>query len=666
MIPRTLANPFIKQQVGHELVPPPGNVPDLHKDVHDQCRRLIQQVRATRYGTSLLVRGEAGSGKSHLITQLRADLADDPGAFVIRIPMHKAYIGQVWRYIRKQFVEELLRKNWCPQHPSLTGFVRIVQNAFPGWSPAGRRGVMGIIGNRSASQDLQEQLELFAGQNEFPYEVRQVLPRLWNSSTATLAADWLRGKSLADEDLGKLGLPASYPNDFEQEQTARDVVTSLCRLAAEKTTLLICFDEIEALLSGDNDTVALRAFTNLATDLIADPGPRLVVTFVRSTTEVALQKHVEHSNVQKMGQSRSAIPPLQWEQVVQLVLARLHADAGCREERLRHSQNQFWPFSEDFLRDLYDRERRDLTPRHVLIACNLEFERLQRGVADKAVLTRATPTDPTEAERVPPRESAEQASAPSSNKEQQPLSPNSKTPERLQDLWDKRRARHLSHLHALSFETVLGNGLRWLARVMDLPFEMSDTKDSRLGDVSLVFRDRDAGKFVGVSFCHHDPHVLWRRLDRLINQSQAAKAHGLLGRLVVVRSTEPKPSDAARERLEKLRRGGAFVHLLPKEQLAELAAFQELQSKSQTGGITDFGKPITGEQFDQWARANLSSSMKELADVIFGIGTRSTNETGKDTPLPAEPVKSQPRQHALFASEEVGGKAGRKSAQRRK
>jgi hypothetical protein len=43
-----------------------------------------------------------------------------------------------------------------------------------------------------------------------------------------------------------------------------------------------------------------------------------------------------------------------------------------------------------------------------------------------------------------------------------------------------------------------------------------------------------------------------------------------------------------------------------------------LQAKSQTGDVTDAGKPITVERFADWAKANLSSSVKELADAVFG------------------------------------------------
>lgn len=573
-------------------------------------------------------------------------MADDPTVIVIRVPLDKAYVGQVWRYVRGQVLAELFAKGWHPQNPDLSGLLMLVQNAFPDWSSSGRRGVLSVFGNKTASQDLTERLELFAQKNEFAYELQQVLPRMWQPDTVALATAWLRGKTLSDDGLRKLGLPTSYPNDFEQEQTARDVVTSLCRLAAGTTTLVVCFDEVEALISGGDDTAALRAFTTLVTDLIAEPGPRVVVTFIRPDTLLTLRKNVEHSNLQKMSQTEAAISPLEWEHVVQLFKARLHADPLCRAERAKQAVEQYWPFNEEYLRELYARERLVLTPRHLIIACRVEFDRLQKDAA-----TPPLPIPPkTTVEPSPGLKPGPTPVAPKPGTGVPPPPKKPESPDLLRQLWDKRRAHHLTHLQALTFDSTMGNGLRWLARITAAPFETSDATDSRIGDVSLVFKPTTpGGKPVGVSFCHQEPQSLWRRLDRLINQAQAAKAHNLLGRLILVRAADPPLSNAASDRVEKIRRGGAVAILIPKEQLADLAAFQELQSKSQTGGITDFGRPIDADRFDTWAKENLTPAVKELADAIFGPAPVSSPPVAVPVPVAppvangkATPVKPEP------------------------
>lgn len=203
-------------------------------------------------------------------------------------------------------------------------------------------------------------------------------------------------------------------------------------------------------------------------------------------------------------------------------------------------------------------------------------------------------------------------------------------------LWEKRRKHHAGRLAAIDFEAVMGNGLRWLATLAAVPLDANPFIDSQLRDVNIVFRP--AGKQTsgtGVSFCHHDPRVLWRRLDRLIGQAQAAKAHGLLGRLVVLRPAELGTTPTAKERLDKIQRGGSVVVLVQGQQLAELAAYQELLAKAQTGAITDNGRPITGAEFTAWARTNLSSAVKELADSVFGPDLKPATPTPAQDPTPA-------------------------------
>lgn len=626
-----LNNPFRKQQVGHERTPPPGNVPGLHKHAQDCLRRLVRETQTSDTGASLLVRGEAGSGKSHFITQVRNDLADNPGVVLVRVPLQKAYVGQIWRFVRARVAEELLSRGWNTNEPSLTGLVRIMKNRFPNWSPDQPRGsLIEMLTGASLSpgQVIQRELNENADGLELSYELRQVLPKLWDkdASLATVAASWLKGTTLGEDDLRRLGLPTSYPNDYEREQQARDAVFSLLRLAGTRTTFIVCFDEVEAILTSADDAVALRAFTNLVTDLVAEPGPRLVVTFIRPTTTMSLIRHVENSNIQKMGQVELDLPFLErWEDVVQIVTARLHADHECRAERIKHP-DQLWPFGEAFVRGLYEREHLALTPRHLLKACMVEFERLRRPEPKPLEVTPTPPikkepeVSTTKPEPTPAAERPAGRNPSTTDNSKKPPEVHESVPDKeFARLWEKRRQHHATHTGAIDFEVVMGNGLRWLATLATTPLEANPAIDSKLLDINIVFRP--AGTLTprtGISFCHHDARFLWHRLNRLINQAQAAKAYGLLERLVLLRPADFTTTPVAQQRLDKLRRGGAVVLLVQPQQLVELAAFQELLSMAQTGVVTDAGRPITGSEFTVWARSNLSSAVKELAVDVFG------------------------------------------------
>jgi hypothetical protein len=615
MNPLDLPNPFRKQQVGNEWAPPPGSVPDLHRPVLDICRRLARDVRGSADGTSLLVRGPQGSGKTHLTTQLRADLADDPAAVVVRVPLTNTYTGQVWRSTRAGLVGELLRKGWHPRQPDLTGLYRLVKNRFPDWDSGG---FIRILSPKPAVE-LQQLLVQFAHQTGFSYELRQVLPRVYDADpgTAAAAADWLRGRQLADTDLKRLGLPPAQPSDYDLEQSARDVVLSLLRLAGDRSTLILCFDEVEAMLTGAADTAALRAFATLAVDLIAEPGAKVVVTFIRPETFKALSAAVELANVKKLSQSEAVLPALErWEQVVRVVLGRLQAEPLVKAARAAQP-DKFWPLDEPFVRRLFEANPLALTPRHLLKACQVEFERLRDGMA-------TVPLPPPDRRPAP---------HPDGQPAPPPPPPPPDTWELVAKRWEKRAAHHRTHLHALNWDTLFGLGLPWLAAAADTGFEPAGPINPRLPDVSLVFISTSECFAVGVALCHQDPRTLWRRLDKLVGQSQAAKAHGLLGRLAVLRPAALPLSDAAEQRLDKLRRGGAVICRPDDQTVAGLAAYQELLHAIQLGKATDYGKPLDPAEYRTWAAGHLTPAVRRLAADLFG------------PPAPAAtdpPVKRQP------------------------
>ena len=642
MIPADLANPFIKQQVGNEWKPPPGNVPDLHREVLGRCRRLLRDVRASGVGSSLMIVGEQGSGKTHLISQLRSELANDHAALVVRLPMNKTYVGQIWRYLRARLVSDLLQKGWHPKDADATGLGRILRNRFPKW---GSGGLTRIITGTNLADELQLLLADLSAECELTYELRQALPRLWDGDkrVASVAADYLRGKSLSEGDSKRLGLPAGSPTDYEQEQTSRDLVLSFMRLAGDKTTLFVCFDEVEALLSGASDDVALREFAALVADLIAEPGPRVVTTFVRPRTIIQLRESAEKSCVRKMSQVEAAIPPIdQWEDLVKLVLARLQSDEGCRRARA-HQRDPYWPLGEHFLRNTLDQHRRELTARHLFTACAHEFERLQSAGPSRPITTSPPPVttqnaiipwpplpNPDVVDKLPVAARVTVVPPPPP-----PKPDNESVYKAFNALWDSRRTHHLTHLTAVRFEVVCGAVLPWLAHLLEIGYQQDVVKDNRIGDVNLLFRPTSEGlKPVAVSYCNQDPRRLWPRLNKLIQQAQAGRANGLFGHLALLRLADDPLSDTAREKFDMLRRGGSLVVMIPKEQLAELAAYHDVLEGAKTGNLRDkSGKQMEVEDYNRWAKVAVSPGAKGFTLSVFEVGKSSTPEASAKPPL---------------------------------
>jgi AAA ATPase domain len=619
-----LKNPFLAHQADDTVTLPPGDVPELHAHVLAKCNEAVTQVRYSGHSAGLLVIGEAGSGKSHLIAQLRKQLAGDRAAVLAAIRLKNAYTGRLWRRLRESLVEELLRQYPNPAHGA-NGLLRILQNRFPRWAATAQGAAGGLLDwlvGRSKSADLKPHLEDFARTHSLDYHLVQVLPLVANPDLTRPAHSWLQGTQLGARDLERLGLPPVFPSEQEQEVQAQEVVLSFLRLAGDATLLTLCFDQVEWIQAGNWDEVALKQFATMATGLVAETGPRVVLTCVRPNLLDSMRKAVDVSDLQKFGRDQTTIPTLTRNQAARVTKARLESDPECQTLRLQHASEELWPLGKKFLDDIFQQNRRNLTPRHLIMACRLEFDRIQKGKEPEA------PSQPTGPDTllipvVYPDEAPDlPALEPVSMREQ--TSPTPVPLDEFARMWDRQREKHLQKLQGIQFDTVMAISLPWLVGLTGNPYAQVQEEDHRLGDVNLLFQPRARGpRPVGVSFCNHQPQMLWRRLDRLQKQWKAVKDTAL-GSLVVLRSDFERRTETANNRLELLRQNGVRVVLVDRQQLAELTAFQVMLTAALAGDLTRNGRPVEVRDYDAWAKEHLSEAVKEFFYLVFEPGSRPT------------------------------------------
>lgn len=591
MIQIALNNPFLTIKLDDTVSLPPGDVPELHDRVREKCRLALVQAQQSGQSIGLMVIGEAGSGKSHLIARLRQDLAGTARAVLATISLRGAFAGKLWRHVRTVLASELLRR--YPGNNGLNGLLRILHNRFPKWATVqhARGGLLEILLGR-AKTGLQPYLSEFAQTCPLDYALQKVLCQLENPH----ARAWLRGEQLDAADLAKLGLPPAFPSEHEQEKVSREVVLSLFRLAGTATTLFVCFDEVEAIQAGTYDAVSLRQFATLATDLLAETGPRVVATFIRPNLRIEVSKAVEPSSLQKMAQETTVLPTINWEQAVRLTKARLEAEPSCRSARLDNPDGSCWPLSQTFLDKVYTANKRSLTPRHLIRACAVEFERLQKsstagGEPDISLETIDGDTASTQSESCDDKEFVR--------------------------MWEKQRQKNLKKSEEIKFDRTLAIALPWLVHLIPLPFIWIQEPEDCPGDVNLLFQPKGRGrKRLGISFCNHEPRLLWRRLDRLLTQWTATMGN-TLGSLIVLRAKAVRTTEASESRLTNLARAGVHIVRAEMQSLVELAAYQAMLTAAQTGDLTRSGRPVEVAEYDAWVKANLSGAVKEFLDHIF-------------------------------------------------
>ncbi len=606
MLSPTLNNPFLDIKSDHTESLPPGDVPELHEDIARCYREAVRHARRIGQGFGIISAGDAGSGKSHLIARLRHELDHDPNAVLVTLRLRAGSLGNLWRPVRQQLFEELLRQ-FVFTEAGANGLLRLLRNRFPQWAAAQAQagGLLGWLIGRSRHADLRPHLDEFARSQPLSYELLKVLPQLANPELAGIADQWLRGRQLGEDDLRALGLAPVFPSEREREELAADVVLSFLRLAGDKTTLVLCFDEVEAIQAGNTDRAVLREFATMAVTLLGMPGPRVVLTTLRFDLHTALKQAADATSMQKMAvQGTQFMKVIEWEQMLRIINARLDADPACREERLLHPPGSHWPFGLKFLEELHRTHKRILTPRHILMACGQEFTRLQTDCRTPVELVRTDPAPGEEGQGgdKPPKVSRVLR-------------------KQLEEAWEEYAGRYKKLPQSVKFDVAFSNGLPWLAHLLDLPYSRSEGGHPGIDDVNLVFFSRQKGqKSIGVSLCNDQPMSLWRRLDRIKKQWSANRGK-TLGRLHLLRYADERVTATAQERLAGLRDEGVQVHLIPTQPLAELAAYQTMLAESQKGDLArPSGRPIERDEYEAWVKEHLpeTHSVKELLDAVFG------------------------------------------------
>jgi hypothetical protein len=310
-----LPNPFARDVVGSPLDDAKADVPRINQAASEKCLKLVDRVAAQQESESLLLFGEPGSGKTHLLSRLRAHLdryqAQRPVLFVSLRMQTSA--SMIWRFVRREMAGALLRR----------GLTDII-------SPDKRQALDTIL-----QRDLGIVLEnLLAG-----VRVRD-------------AAAWLQGDDLPEEALLDLGLSRQPVDEEYQEDRAQQVIRELAQVLAP-VPVVFCLDQVEALQKHPKDEEGIFALGKLVATLHDMLRNAAIVTCVQTSFLDAIKATVRGSEQDRMLSNREGLFPLTWEQAATLVRARLDSQPEIRAQRTPDSP-PYWPIDLEKLRTVFD------------------------------------------------------------------------------------------------------------------------------------------------------------------------------------------------------------------------------------------------------------------------------------------------------------------------
>ncbi|MEL7070078.1 MAG: P-loop NTPase fold protein [Cyanobacteria bacterium J06581_3] len=282
-------------------------VTSIHEHVVDSVEVALAQVAHDRKTRSLMLLGDSGSGKSHLLGRIKRRL-NSQACF--------AYIGPwsdsqfIWRHVLRQTVDSLMA---VPEGQSESQLMRWLKGLdfFKRGGIAKR-----LIGERGVFiRDMRASFPTAYQGKEF----FSVIYALLDPDLQLIATDWLRGEDLDDEDLHLL----KVRNSIDSEDAAQKMMSNLGWLADSTQPVVLCFDNLDNVPDMPNGQTGLKAMFNVNTMIHNEKLKNfLVVISLITSNWKANEQAIEYANLARVDQ-QITLPKITTEQAIALWTSRL-------------------------------------------------------------------------------------------------------------------------------------------------------------------------------------------------------------------------------------------------------------------------------------------------------------------------------------------------------
>jgi len=372
-----LPNPF-RDNVVQDAWQSPIDIAEIHAAAFEACKSGIESA-ARAVPDSLLIYGSAGSGKTHVLARLQRYLGETARSApdnVLRCVFSFVRLQTspqlLWQHVRRRLATDLMRRE-----QGLTQLQRLVAHQLG--IVAGRTARAGILELRVLRAEdepaLSRHLSALATKLDLPRNLCVVLEQLVFNRNVREASAWLAGDSLPESSVIDLGVGVDVEED--REESARQVVTSLCRLAGETLPIVFCFDQVESLQRTATDEEALFRFGRMASDLHDADANVFLITCLQVALLDQFKRAVRAADLDRIARRSVLLEPLSRVQVESLLLSRLARLPELASLRTQLAAEPFYPLSTRFVQELALES--PCVPRRVLALAARAFDEAQQG-----------------------------------------------------------------------------------------------------------------------------------------------------------------------------------------------------------------------------------------------------------------------------------------------
>ena len=372
-------NPFTDNRVNNPSVAD-VDVADIHQPAFARLTELAHEALAARRGIGVVLWGEAGVGKSHLLSRLGRWAGENDQATFVYLHNLQAAPDRLPRTLLRAAVSLLTRgqgSRWraTPLWHLMRGALFAVIGGAPGrrsW-PSVRRAYDGLI-DRIGAADLPGAAlidrAVFEVLFQFFRSAHQTAVGEDNGETAALALRWLSGEALEPEEATRFDLRPDAGEEvvaLADNQQIKQVFVALSRLAAVAgRPFVLAFDQVDNL--DDEQFAALARFL----EAVIDASPNLLAVTAGIQTTL-LRWHetltIQHSAWDRLTQFELHLQRLTAGQALRLIQARLAGFlapfADLNPIRQRVQSDPLFPLGAEWAKGNIE-DKVDIRPRDVV------------------------------------------------------------------------------------------------------------------------------------------------------------------------------------------------------------------------------------------------------------------------------------------------------------
>ena len=557
-----MANPFRNTIVMDPWDPNEIDVPEINKDAFNLCCEALDAVRIGRKSTSVLLHGEPGTGKTHLLSRLRAHVKGQTRLQVFVSVRLQSSPHRFWRHIRKSFVENLIRpvKNGRSQ----------LERIFLG------RLYLLCRKKKVAVKEFLSLIEKLSAEADLSRNLCKALEHLIIKRHRMDVVAWLKGDSIPESSLMKMDMAQEIEDVEDPEDQAREFIHELCRLAGPEIPMVLCFDQVEALQRyQQGDAESLFVFGQAIGSLHDKTSNVLLVLCIQSLFLNLLKDAVMEPDYDRLSVRRGTLNPLTIRQSLKLVSARVEACRDLSGKKKKELNTAYENDLRQFVRPSGE------TARKVLSRCADLFDAWEKGA----------PFTPKEQETG--RSDGEFLSGEKASREEKAI--RDFTPEKTDE--------------------IIQSAVPVLVNVMDEKWKEQDRNRPR--DVDIILEG--SGLKVGLSLCNqNNMKSLAGRFKRLRGQIKEID----LDSMILIRHSElPISSRAKKTRtyLEELKQQKVRLLTPDTEVIAALDALRSLLADARAGDLANSGKTLGDGAVRRWLKEHLRGPAQDFLDDVISF-----------------------------------------------